>query len=143
MLNDAGIGRLIVKLHPRDPQSAIVRNLVRECTGLKTQIIERGDLAPLLVGTSCVLSCASSAGVEATLSGVPVIQLMPAGSVDLIPDAAWGLLGTARSRDELELLLDRARRRWAEGRMLPSKRVFASPAIRRPQPRVVDALFSL
>ena len=107
--------------------------LAGECTGLKTQIVERGDLTPLLVGTSCVLSCASSAGVEATLCGVPVIQLMPAGSLDLILSTDWGLLGTARTREELELLLDQARRRWAQGRVSPSQR-FLPVSIPRPQP---------
>ncbi len=141
-LCDAGIGRLIIKLHPRDPRSAIIRELAGEFSRLKTQIVGRGDLAELLVGTSCVLSCASSAGVEATLAGVPVIQLMPTGSVDLIPDVAWGLLGTARTREELELLLDRARRQWAEGRTPPSPRVFAG-LDSLASSRVVDALFAV
>jgi hypothetical protein len=75
------------------------------------------------------------------LAGVPVIQLMPTGSVDLIHDVGWGLLGTARTRQELELLLDQARRRWAEGRTLPNPRVFAG-LDSSASSRVVDALFA-
>jgi hypothetical protein len=141
-LSDAGIGRLVIKLHPRDPRSTVIRALADEYPRLNSRIVERADLPAVLAETSCVLSCASSAGVEATLAGVPVIQLMPQGSLELIDCDQWGLLGTARNREELETLLDRARHRWAEGRTLPSQRVFAALDTSASR-RVVDTLFAL
>ena len=48
----------------------------------------------------------SSAGTEASLWGVPVIELIPAGSLDLLPSSQWGTLGTARTE---QVTLTRAR----------------------------------
>jgi hypothetical protein len=41
-------------------------------------------------------------------SGVPVIELLPRGSDDLLPAAAWNLYGAATSLPELILLLEQA-----------------------------------
>jgi hypothetical protein len=52
-----------------------------------------------------VLSCVSSAGIEAVLAGRPVIQLAPAGGDGGLPAADWGLAGTATTAAELTPLL--------------------------------------
>jgi hypothetical protein len=57
----------------------------------------------------CVLSCGSSAGVDATLSAIPVIQILPPGTPDFLPYEQWGLAGTAHDAAELESLLDAVR----------------------------------
>ncbi|HEX4147514.1 MAG TPA: hypothetical protein VHY20_00940, partial [Pirellulales bacterium] len=87
------------------------------------------------------LSCASSAGIEAAAAGWPVIQLMPAGSGELLNAKTWGLVGTARSRDELEELI----RTVLAGNPLPHSEetslviAASGPAGAR---RIVDALLS-
>ena len=64
--------------------------------------VVRGRLERWLAGTDCVLSCLSSAGVDAALAGLPVIQLLPAGSGPILPHEAWGMHGTARTAKELD-----------------------------------------
>ena len=99
---------LVVKLHPRTPHDPIARAVLAEFPSLASRVVTGGPLAMWLARADCVLSCASSAGVESTLAGVPVIQLLPAGSGDVLPHDAWGMIGTARHRVELEPLLARA-----------------------------------
>ena len=60
-----------------------------------------GGLDRWLAKADCVLSCVSSAGVDAALAGLPVIQLLPTGSGPILPHAAWGFHGTARTAGEL------------------------------------------
>ncbi len=105
----AGIGRadLIVKLHPRGGDDPLVRSLRAEFPSLGSRLARRGDLRRWLVGVHCVLSCGSSAGVEAALAGVPVIQLAPPGASSFLEHDSWGLVGTARSETELQELLAR------------------------------------
>ena len=98
---------LIVKLHPRAPDDPVVRRLQGEFPSLRSRMVRRGSLEQWLRGIDCVLSCGSSAGVEATLAGVPVIQLAPPGAGGFAPHEPWGLAGTARSETELESLLAR------------------------------------
>ena len=98
---------LVVKPHPRDDHRALFKRLAAKFPSLEI-VLHRGTLATALAEADCVLSCASTSGVEATLAQVPVVQLMPVGSLDLIDAAAWGLLGTARTADELHTLIDRA-----------------------------------
>src|SRR5207247_10889895 len=50
----------------------------------------------------------SSAGIEAGLTGVPVIELIPEGSLDLLPAPQWGTFGTARDQRQLQDLLHAA-----------------------------------
>ncbi|HEY5314246.1 MAG TPA: hypothetical protein VIK18_17065 [Pirellulales bacterium] len=97
--------KLLIKLHPRDPRSKVIRTIAAEFDRLAIKIIARGSLAGVLRSADCVLSCASSAGIEAAAGGWPVIQLMPQGSRELLEPAAWGLVGTARSRAELDELI--------------------------------------
>lgn len=97
--------RLIVKLHPRAPHDPILKRLLTAQPSPKTRVVRKGSLERCLRGVACVISCGSSAGIDATLAGLPVIQLLPAGSGDVLPHDQWGLVGTARSSAELKDLL--------------------------------------
>jgi hypothetical protein len=99
--------RLVVKLHPRAPKDPRLERLLAKQPQLRHKIVRRGPLDKWLKNVDCVLSCGSSAGVEATLAGVPVIQLLPDGSGAVLPHDAWGMQGTARNAAELRQLLDR------------------------------------
>ncbi|MHC4180282.1 MAG: glycosyltransferase family protein, partial [Planctomycetota bacterium] len=98
---------LIVKLHPRSGDDPVVRAVRAEFDSVDSRLVRRGPLEKWLAGASCVLSCGSSAGVEATLAGVPVIQLAPPGGSGFLPHDRWGLAGTARNRQQLRELLAR------------------------------------
>ena len=100
--------QLVVKLHPRAPDDPIAHAVLSGFPSVESRVVKRGPLARWLRWADCVLSCISSAGVDATLAGVPVIQLLPAGSGDVLPHEQWGMLGTARSEAELQRLLLRA-----------------------------------
>jgi hypothetical protein len=116
---------LFVRLHPRSGDDPMVRALRAEFRTLRTRLVRRGCLEESLAGVSCVLSCLSSAGVEATLAGVPVIQLAPHGATGLLPHGQWGLAGTARNETELgELLARLAADGWRAGPG-PDPNVFA------------------
>jgi hypothetical protein len=108
-LRDRPGWRLTIKLHPRTPDVGFFEDLVQEFPALRRRVrLQRGgDVLALARQADCVLSCASSAGIEATIAGRPVIQLMPAGSADLVDPDDWGFAGTARSVAELERLLSR------------------------------------
>jgi len=96
---------LIVKLHPRTRSDPVVRSLAAEFSAIRTRIVAGGDFRQWLGRVDCVLSCGSSAGVEATLAGAAVIQLAPRGANDFLPHDEWGMLGTARRHVELQRLL--------------------------------------
>lgn len=100
---------LTIKLHPRTPDAAFFGHLVDSLPAVRNrvQLLEKGDVLTLARRADCVLSCASSSGIEAMIAGRPVIQLMPSGSVDLIRADEWGFAGTARRGDELDQLLSR------------------------------------
>jgi hypothetical protein len=97
--------KLLIKLHPRDPRSPVIRAIAAEFDRAAIKIVTRGSLAAVLRDADCVLSCASSAGIEAAAGGWPVIQLMPQGSRELLEPRAWGLVGTARNQAELDELI--------------------------------------
>lgn len=118
--------RLIVKLHPRSPEDPIVRTVAGEYPHVETRWIATGPLEPLLLTADCVLSCFSSAGIDATLAGVPVIQLLPAGSADVLPHDEWGLLGSARTEAELTPLLLQALREGRQTVARPNANVFGN-----------------
>jgi len=99
--------RLIVRLHPRTPDDPVVESMVARFRSVRGRVVRRGSLEDWLGGNDCVLSCLSSTAVDATLAGVPVIQLLPQGSGDVLPAAEWGLAGTARTEAELDRLLAR------------------------------------
>lgn len=97
--------QLIVKLHPRSPDDPIARQVLAGFPSLSSRVVHTGALEKWVAEVDCVLTCPSSAGVEATLAGVPVIQLLPPGTGSVLPHQQWGMLGTARSQPQLERLL--------------------------------------
>ncbi len=98
---------LIVKLHPRSGDDPMVRALRAEFPSAGSRLVRRGRLEEWLAAVDCVLSCGSSAGVEATLAGVPVIELAPPGASGFLAHDRWGLAGTVHSEGELRELLAR------------------------------------
>ena len=101
-LDDA---ELLIKLHPRCRDAAIFRRVAGRYRNLRCRIIAARSSGPLFA--ACVLNCGSSAGIEAAANGVPVIELLPSGSAELLPANAWGLAGSAQSLEELRVLLNR------------------------------------
>jgi hypothetical protein len=99
---------LLVKPHPRTKRDPIIQAAVSRHPGLQVEVVRSGSLAESLRGIDCVLSCFSSAGIEATLANVPVVQLMPRGAGQILPSDRWGLLGSASSGDELLPLMKKA-----------------------------------
>ena len=100
--------QLTVKLHPRAADDPILRQVLREFPQIEARLVQRPALEETLRGVDCVFSCGSSGGVDATLAGIPVIQVLPPGVDELLPYDSWGLTGTARSETELEPLLRQA-----------------------------------
>lgn len=117
---------LVVKLHPRTRDPAAIEKLLSRPTRLSVRVARRGRLERLLAECDCVLSCGSSGGVEALLAGLPVIQLLPAGSADLLAASEWGFMGTARSEVELDRLLPIALAQRARASVAPNPDVFGS-----------------
>ncbi|MBX7167149.1 MAG: hypothetical protein K1X74_12540 [Pirellulales bacterium] len=130
---------LTVKLHPRAATGEPFRALAASKPGLEVTFVAQRPLWELFAASDAVVSMGSSAGIEATLAQVPVVQVMPSGSADLLPAKMWGMLGTARSRDELQVLLCRA---LGTGRTEPpSREVFAHLA-RPASMQIADLLLS-
>jgi hypothetical protein len=80
--------------------------------------------------------------VDATLAGIPVIQVLPPGVHELLPHGSWGLAGTACSEMELESLLRQALDRPAAEPASVDPRVlgdFDRPAVER----IVEETFAL
>ena len=127
---------LIVKLHPRYPRNEVYRQVLAEFPALRSRLLSDGRLEDLLAGAACVLSCGSSAGVEAAFHGVPTIELLPAGSAELLPAAAWGFIGIARSEAEIAALLTLAL--GGQEQNPPSDEVFAHRG--RAATQVVDSI---
>jgi hypothetical protein len=99
---------LVVKLHPRSPHDPVARRLLAQFDQLRARVVTDGPVEPWIAEADCVLSCISSAGIDATLAGVPVIQLLPEGCGKILPAHEWGLLGSAGDGVEIEQLLARA-----------------------------------
>ena len=97
--------RVIVKLHPRQQGTEPWPELLREFPDLPLQLVRRGRWTDYLSQSHAVVSCASSAGVEAARLGWPVVQLLPQGCADILPARRWGLVGSAVTADELRPLL--------------------------------------
>ncbi|HJT30511.1 MAG TPA: hypothetical protein VJ783_00485, partial [Pirellulales bacterium] len=100
--------RLTIKLHPRAKNARLFEKLAKRWRQLDIRLIQQGDTASLWSDADCVLSCTSTAGIEAALAGAPVVQLLPAGSGDILPADRWGLIGSARTLEELCRLIDHA-----------------------------------
>jgi hypothetical protein len=97
--------RLTIKLHPRASNAEVFREALRRRPELRAQIVRRGSVARWVSLADCVLSCASSSGIEAAALGAAVIHLWPEGAADLVPAAEWGFVGTASSAQDLNRLL--------------------------------------
>jgi hypothetical protein len=134
---------LTIKLHPRSNDDAAFRHVMARHPKLRAEIVRSGQLDLLIARSDCVLSCASTSGIEATLAGAPVIQLLPAGSGDILSADRWGLLGSARDQGELNELLNEALARgWRSPEALTQ--TLESIASRDPRrsaaDRIVDVL---
>lgn len=95
--------KMQIKLHPRSDRSCFVTDILSEFPDLisRVEILRHGTPYQLALKAACVLSCASSAGIEAMLAHTPVIQIMPPGSVDLVNDKDWGFVTTVRKKQDL------------------------------------------
>ena len=123
----AGIvdAELVFKLHPRSRCDAGIQRIAAAYPGLKVRLV-RGNVQAHLDQAACVLNCGSSAGIEAAAQGVPVIELLPEGSLDLTPASDWNLFASARNLSELNVLLNHALHGdWDHQRTLHCDRVFA------------------
>ena len=106
---------LVLRRHPRDAGDATLTRVLSQFPQLKNRISSRREkLGQLVAAADCVLSCASSSGIEAAAAGACVVQLLPAGSGNLLPAEWYGLLGTARTIDELRPLLQHALDDWKQ-----------------------------
>lgn len=132
--------RLVVKLHPRAPHDPVLKKLLATQPRPKTRVVRKGSLQRCLSGVDCVISCGSSAGIDATLAGLPVIQLLPAGSGDVLPHDQWGLVGTARSASELQELLQHVLDGSHPLSTVPNPQVFA--ALSGSAQRIADVVLS-
>jgi len=119
--------RVIVKLHPRCTDATEWRAALNKYPALKVQVVQKGHWTDWLTQADAVISCGSSAGIEAAQSGWPVVQLLPEGSGEVLASPHWGLIGSARSAAELRAMLQRALRR---GRR-PMEAAAADSAVRR------------
>jgi len=124
--------RMTVKLHPRSDDDPSLRTAMGAYPSLGVRLVRGGDLAAMVSAADVVLSCGSSAGVDAMLSGVPVIQLLPPGA-RFLDDDSWGFFGTARTEADLRRLLAEA---LVAGHRAPApdRRVFGNvdrPAVER------------
>lgn len=136
--------KLTIKLHPRDARTTTwpfppEPVAAADGRGLPIKIVRTSNLSKLIAQSDCVLSCASTAGIEAALAGAPVVQLLPDGSGNILPAGDWGLLGSARNVDELTRLVDEALSRgWRQGQA--TAQVLAAQGSAAAA-QVVDAVF--
>lgn len=119
---------LVVKPHPRSQEDSAVRHAASRHSGLAVEQIESGSLVAALQGVDCVLSCLSSAGIEATLAGLPVIQLVPRGAGQILPHDRWGLVGSASNARDLLPLIRKVLQARGSSRRAPLGDVFANAA---------------
>ncbi len=130
---------LLVKLHPRTAEDPVIRALRVEFSSLRCRVVRRGPLGRWFDGIDCVLSCGSTAGVEAAMAGLPVIQLVPSGATGFPPHDCWGLAGTARRQIELQRLLAGVLVEGRRGSSWPDPNVF-SDGDKPAAARVVDEI---
>jgi hypothetical protein len=130
--------RLLIKLHPRASHRAQIAALLTEYPGLRARIVRSRKLQKLFARVDCVLSCASTAGWEAQLSGLPVIQLLPTGSADVLPPSLWRWDACVRGQEEVEKAL-----RAVIGRRDQSRAIVpALPAGQTAASNIVDHLLA-
>lgn len=106
---ELGDAVLVARSHPRTGSDPIFESVRRRFAHVPLRRTDRRErLADLVAAADCVLSCASSAGIDAARAGRPVVQLLPAGSGPILPAQWYGLVGESRSLDELRPLLAHA-----------------------------------
>ena len=136
------LARVVVKTHPRAGRDRAMESAMAAHPSLPVEVVRKGDVESLASKSDCVISFFSSAGIEAAaLTGVPVIQVLPFGSGDILPHDCWGLVGSARNESELDRLL----RRVLSGGWNPDgvSRAGVFDNVDRPAaPRVVDAILT-
>ncbi len=115
--------QIVLKLHPRLASEQVFCDALAEFPHLNVQIVRGGDLAGMVSDCDVVLSCASSAGLEAAWWGRPVVEILPEGSEVPFPAAWWGQVGIARTPEEVASLLAQSR---TKERAVPSPLVFAN-----------------
>ena len=118
---------LEIKLHPRTPSDPILQSILEEFKLLPVNIVRKAALDTCVARADCILSCFSTAGVESAPAGVPVIQLLPRGSADIMPHDRWGLMGSARSECELDSLLAQVLVEGWKNPGMADERVFGNP----------------
>jgi len=132
---------LLVRPHPRTGLDSVLARVLGDYPHVATRMTSRSErLEDLVARADGIISCASSAGIDAHCAGRPVVQLLPVGSGDVLPAAWYGLRGTARTGDELlpllrNMLSDSANEFRSEARSYPS-------SSRQVASRVVDAILS-
>ena len=132
---------LLVRPHPRMPDEPILHETIAKFDTVRVRFAKDGPLGQWLDEADCVLSCGSSAGVEATLAGLPAIELLPEGSKDLLPYSQWGMVGAARKKGELEQLLAKVFDGQWQPLSVPNRNVFGNfdkPAVEH----VMDIILS-
>ncbi len=122
---------LVLKPHPRTKTDLAIEQAISRHPHLRVEPVRSGSLAQSLRGIDCVLSCLSSAGIEATLADVPVIQLVPRGAGQVLPSERWGLLGSASSAAELLPVLEEALQRQSPATNAAREVVFAGASFWR------------
>lgn len=128
---------LIVKLHPRAVTDSLAARTLTQFPHLRHQVVTKVPLADALATADCVLSCVSSAGIDAAVAGLPVVQLLPQGSGSILPAEWYGLLGSARTLDELRPLLRQALRSRSQADVSTSDDTLDVSA-----ERIVDAVYA-
>ncbi len=116
---------LLVRPHPRSAGDPVVRAAAARHPRLAAKVVLGGSLAKSLREVDCVLSCVSSAGIESTVTGLPVIQLIPRGAGPILPPDRWGVFDNASTAAELALSLKRALGEAAGGARVGLGEVFA------------------
>ncbi len=107
VLAERGDLQVIIKPHPRDTNTSWPA-LCKPYPALRATVACASHWTDCLARSDVVLSCGSSAGIEAARLGWPVVQLLPYGSGDILNAERFGLLGAARDRATLRDLLDKA-----------------------------------
>ena len=119
---------LIIKPHPRTKDDPIIQAAKARHPNLRVETVRRPSLAESLRGVDCVLSCLSSAGIETTLAGIPVVQLVPRGAGEILPAERWGLLGSASNAAQLRPLINKGLRQSDKQNIGDLGSVFANAA---------------
>lgn len=135
------VARLVVRPDPRSRRDRVLESAVASYPTLPVERARQGSVQSLAAEADCVVSFFSGAGIEAAATGVPVVQVLPPGSGNVLPADVWGLVGTARNAAELDALV----RRVAEGGWMsdPTQRADVLENIDQPAaPRVVDAILA-